>query len=113
MKIEIISATRLTENEFWKTSALGLSLQRLKHDQRILPRITFENKRGLPQIYNEGIEKANLEHALIFIHDDVWIDDFFFSQRIQDGLNQFDIIDRKSTRLNSSHMSESRMPSSA
>lgn len=92
MIIEIISATRLTEKEFWETSALGLSLQRLKNDKTILPRITFTNKKGLPQIYNEGIEKADIENMLVFIHDDVWIDDYFFSQRIQDGLHQFDII---------------------
>ena len=92
MIIEIISATRLPEKEFWETSALGLSLQRLKNDKTILPRIAFENKRGLPQIYNEGIEKAGIENTLVFMHDDVWVDDFFFSQRIQDGLNQFHVI---------------------
>ena len=92
MIIEIISATRLPEKEFWETSALGLSLQRLKNDKTILPRIAFENKKGLPQIYNEGIEKAGIENTLVFMHDDVWVDDFFFSQRIQDGLNQFHVI---------------------
>jgi GT2 family glycosyltransferase len=29
---------------------------------------------------------------LVFIHDDVWIDDYFFADRIADGLRVFDII---------------------
>ena len=33
--------------------------------------------------------------------------------RLDDGSKRMSRIDRKSTRLNSSHMSESRMPSSA
>ena len=32
---------------------------------------------------------------------------------MQENIKLIDLVDRKSTRLNSSHMSESRMPSSA
>ena len=36
-----------------------------------------------------------------------------FRKQFQDGLQHWQISDRKSTRLNSSHRSQSRMPSSA
>ena len=50
--IEVISATRKTEEEFWTTSATGLSLLRLKFDTAIRSHIAFSNQRGLPDIYN-------------------------------------------------------------
>ena len=62
-------------------------------------------------------------------HVDTEINDAFFTKRLQDAwdyrkktvdtsscrvvFGEADFLDRKSTRLNSSHMSESRMPSSA
>lgn len=90
--IEIIAATRLTEKDFWSRSALGISLRRLALDTRMIARIAYSNRRGLPEIYNERIAAADAESVLVFIHDDVWIDDFFFGDRILDGLQAFDVI---------------------
>jgi hypothetical protein len=92
MKIEVISATRLSEELFWNKSPLGISLQRLRHDTRVIPRITFNNQKGLPIIYNDAILSAKNRSFLVFIHDDVWIDDYFLSTRIREGLSKFDII---------------------
>lgn len=90
--IEIISATRLTENEFWNKSALGISLRRLKFDQRLIAQVTFENRRGLPEIYNARIFAENNHDILVFIHDDVWIDDFFLADRVINGLRMYNAI---------------------
>lgn len=90
--IQIISATRLSEKEFWETTALGNSLKRLTYDSVIVPKITFNNHMGLPHIYNKGIDETSHENYLVFIHDDVWIDDYHFSRRIIEGLNVFNII---------------------
>ena len=86
--VEIISATRLSEEKFWESSALGQSLRRLKREPRIEAHITFDNRRGLPDIFNERInvdrhdgDGADGGH-LIFMHDDVWIDDFFLIDRV-------------------------------
>jgi GT2 family glycosyltransferase len=92
MKIEIISATRKTKAEFLSESALGISLLRQRHDPRITPRISAENTRGLPELYNARIDAANADSILVFIHDDVWIDDIFFGQRVVEGLQEFDVI---------------------
>lgn len=90
--IEIVSATRLEEREFWEQSALGRSLRRLQGDRRIVPRVSFANRRGLPSIYNERIEAADAGEILVFMHDDVWIDDHFFAHRVLEGLAQFDLV---------------------
>jgi GT2 family glycosyltransferase len=90
--IEIISATQLSENEFWNGSALGLSLQRLKHDQRLLARVAFANRRGLPEVYNARISAADSAEILVFIHDDVWIDDDFIADRVIAALQTFQVV---------------------
>jgi GT2 family glycosyltransferase len=102
--ISIISATRLSENDFWNSSALGISLRRLSHETRLKAHIAFANTRGLPEIYNAQITAANSE-ILIFIHDDVWIDDYFLVERAIDGLNQYDLIGVAGNRRRVPHQS--------
>lgn len=90
--IEIVSATRHSKTEFWKSSALGQSLKRLEADTRLSSFIAFENRRGLPEVYNARIDSAKSPEILVFMHDDVWIDDFYFAERILEGLAPFDLI---------------------
>ncbi len=90
--IEVVSATRMSENDFWSKSALGNSLRRLAYDPRIFAHIALENKRGLPDVYNARINASDAQSILVFIHDDVWIDDFFFVDRIIQGLASYDVI---------------------
>jgi GT2 family glycosyltransferase len=90
--IEIVSATRCSESDFWDRSPLGLSLRRLKHDERLVPRIAFSNRRGLPEIYNARIRAESAADMLVFMHDDVWIDDYFLADRVIDGLGSYDVI---------------------
>lgn len=89
--VEIISATRMSEREFWSKSALGISLKRLR-DARLVADITFDNRRGLPDVFNTRINASDENGTLVFIHDDVWIDDDFFVDRIIDGLKSYDVI---------------------
>jgi GT2 family glycosyltransferase len=90
--IEVVSATRASEGEFHARSALGLSLRRLGYDSRLLARIACENRRGLPEVYNERITASDAGDILVFVHDDVWIDDTFFGMHVVEGLRNFDVI---------------------
>jgi len=90
--IDVICATRLTADEFWGRAALGLSLRRMAHDDRLKPRIYFENRRGLPQLYNERIAAPDASPVLLFIHDDVWLDDYFLFEHVMAGLRAFDVV---------------------
>jgi hypothetical protein len=89
--IEVIAATRYDQAAFQRTP-LGLSLCRLQPDTSLVPRITFSNALGLPRVYNSRIEAKSDSDILLFIHDDVWIDDFFLTTRIVEGLQRFQII---------------------
>jgi len=90
--IEIVSATRLSEGDFWNRSALGLSLRRIAHDTRLVAYPAFANQRGLPEIFNARISAPGGHDLLVFIHDDVWIDDYHFADRIIEGLRTYDVI---------------------
>lgn len=90
--INMVSATRLTKEDFWGKSALGLSLLRLQFDERLKPFITYENKQGLSSVYNAGLMKAQSNDLMVFIHDDVWLDDHYFADRIIDGLETYDVL---------------------
>lgn len=91
MQIEIITATRYSVADFQTKSALGQSLERMANPNIGL-RLVVGNKRGLPAVYNDGLAAAGADSILVFMHDDVWIDDYFFVQRLLDGLAAFDII---------------------
>jgi len=90
--IEIVTATRWSETEFWNGSALGISLRRLGQGAGLVPRLSFVNQRGLPEIFNARISAPDSPEFLVFVHDDVWIDDFFFAERIVEGLEAYDVI---------------------
>lgn len=90
--IDLVCATRLTAEEFWGRSALGLSLRRMAHETRLIARVFFENRRGLPGLYNERIAAEDASPVIAFIHDDVWLDDYFFFEHVMAGVQAADII---------------------
>lgn len=92
--VHVVAATQLPEDAFWRGSALGQSLTyHLARDPRLKPRIAFENKRGLPEIFNAAIEETGDDEILIFMHDDVWLDQLDgLADIIHAGLNEFDVI---------------------
>lgn len=96
-RIRIVAGTRLGEQEFWKESPLADSLRRLA-DPRLVPEIHFTNTQALPVLYNRAIEHDDGAQVLVFMHDDVWIDDYFFAERVLSGLSQFDVLGLAGTR---------------
>lgn len=89
----VVSATRMTEEAFWRDAALGKSLKRhMRQDARLVAKIACENTRGLSEIFNEAIASAPDDALLVFIHDDVWIDENTFVQAMSAGLQHYDVI---------------------
>lgn len=92
MAVVIVSATRLTEKRFWLEAPLAIHLARIKRDPRLRISVSYENDRGLPEVYNRAIAAATMTDILCFVHDDVWIEDLFFVDRLMLGLQQFDLL---------------------
>lgn len=86
-----VAATRLNEKDFWSKSLLGRSLRLRLNQKTITSHIAFENTRGLPEVYNEAIrdERADI---LVFLHDDVWLEDTQLTQKIRAALRFNDVV---------------------
>ena len=89
--IEFVSATRLSREEF-RESPLGVSLDRVSRDTRIKASIAYQNTDGLPTVYNRRITSKDPAEILVFVHDDVWIEDLYVSDRLLEALKGFDVV---------------------
>jgi len=87
----VIAATRGSREEFLE-QPLGISLARMSFDTTLQYAVIENNQAGLPVAYNRFLVEEMRPHALVFMHDDVWIDDVFFSNRIREALETFDVI---------------------
>ncbi len=90
--IEFVCATRLSQQAFWQRAPLGLSLLRLRGGGQVVPHISFLNSAGLPSIYNARLMSPDSPDLLVFVHDDVWIDDIFIAERLMRALNRYAVI---------------------
>jgi len=88
----LVSATRLSKTSFWKESLLGRSLLAMPEAYRPELVIAFENRTGLPEIYNRALDACPDERNLLFVHDDVFLHDQFLQYRIAEGLSRYDVI---------------------
>lgn len=90
--LEIISASRHAADRFWQDTALGQSIRRLSPDPRLSYRISCSNTLGLPEVYNACLQQDKGADIKVFMHDDVWLDDCYFIDRIVEGLKHYDVI---------------------
>src|SRR5476649_1717356 len=74
-KLLIVAATRVAPSPFMESAPLGRSLRRLSFDRRLEARPAFNNREGLPAVYNRQISEENREKILLFVHDDIWLDE--------------------------------------
>lgn len=92
MNVVLVSATRATQAEFAEKTWLGASLQRLAFDARIRAHIAFENKAGLPLVYNAGLAQCAADDLVVFLHDDLRLDDYHFAERLIEALKVYDVV---------------------
>ena len=92
MTLRFISATRLSQAEFEANSPLCRSLRRASGWDSIELTVSADNKAGLPHVYNRSIEAADGADTLVFVHDDVWVDDWFISHRLNEALAVYDVV---------------------
>jgi hypothetical protein len=100
-KYKIICATPHGEQEFKEKSQLYPFLEKEKN---IKYTIIYQNKVGLPKIYNTFISEDNRNERLIFVHHDVSIEDIFLCEKLDSAFLKYDIVGlagSKSCNINS------------
>jgi len=94
--IRLVCATRYSAEDFRAKSPLGRSLpfyRTFPRGQRIQLRLFKENTTGLPALYNTAIVEARSDPAvLVFIHDDVFLSDYYWTEHLLEGLRTYDIV---------------------
>lgn len=95
-KIRFVSGTRLSTEEFFAKAPLGRSLpiyRTFPKRQVIELRLFPNNREGLSSIYNTAIEESRADPALlIFIHDDVYLSDYYWVEHLCEALRHFDLV---------------------
>jgi GT2 family glycosyltransferase len=90
--IRIVACTRHNRKDFAGTP-LGVTLQRFAHLSFIEAQLFTNNTLGLSQRYNEAIEAAAHDPAiLVFVHDDVEITDWFWYLRLAAALDDYHLV---------------------
>jgi len=92
MQIRFIVATRHGEAAFFKQSLLVRSLECLQPSFAFSLEPVFCSSAGMAAVYNPAIERAAPQDLLVFVHDDVYVEDWFLEARLQEGLSAFDVI---------------------
>jgi hypothetical protein len=90
--LTFVTATRLGQELFLAQSMLGQSLRQVKSLGPFVLNLFADNTRPLGACYNEVIEIADPDSILVFIHDDVSVDDWHVGRRLEDALDRFDVI---------------------
>jgi len=92
LPIRVICATKNSVEDFNNTNT-GKSLIALCKTTDAELKVYPNNSRGLPELYNQAIDESLFSPAiLVFIHDDVLVTDFFWGNRVRQGLERFDFV---------------------
>lgn len=92
-QLQLICATRLSKEVFWRESPLGISYTKLfSNRSNIALTPEYNNKSGLPQVYNRLSSSVPLGSGIVFLHDDVWLEDDQIPEQLMKALNQFDLV---------------------
>lgn len=92
LNLRFITATRDALETFKATSPLVSSLQRVSQTCQVQLHVLDNNAEPLAHWYNRAIDEASDDDVLVFIHDDVWIDDWFISSRLAEALAVYDVV---------------------
>jgi GT2 family glycosyltransferase len=91
-QFRIICATRASAEDFRAKSALGRSLE-LYPFPFVQVSLCPANTLGLPLIYNSAVRRfADDSTVFVFVHDDVHLLDFFWPDRLLQGLEHFGVV---------------------
>ena len=94
--IKLVSATQVQKGLFWTATYLGRSLRRFPEQLRPPLHVACGNTgpgaRGLSEIFNQAIDATDPGTDLVFVHDDVYLNDWFLTLHVAEALRHFDVV---------------------
>lgn len=93
LPIRVVCATRKKEADFHQNTATGRSLALSRYVSPHQLVLFAENQLGLGALYGAVVQHArNSPAILVFIHDDLYINDYFWADRIREGLERYEVV---------------------
>lgn len=89
-KYIFVVATQYNQTDFWEKSKIAIFLEKAGCSH--IAKIEYENKNGLPEVYNSYLTVKNKGKFIIFVHDDVLIDDLFWMEKLDLAFEKYDIV---------------------
>jgi GT2 family glycosyltransferase len=94
--IKFVSATQVPQSLFWSATYLGRSLRRIPENLRpplhVICGNTGPGALGLSQIFNQVLDATDPGTDLVFLHDDVYLNDWFVAPHVAMALSNFDVV---------------------
>jgi hypothetical protein len=103
-KILLVTATKGSGTNLLLNRPLGFFLEKSGWDART--EIVENNREGLCKVYNRYLTEEYKNKYVIFVHDDVMINDLYFEEKVLSAFEKYDIIGlagAKSCDLSSEH----------
>jgi hypothetical protein len=85
-----VIATQYNSIDFWDKSQIAIFLEKVGYTNNCS--ILFENKEGLSKVYNKFINESYKNKKIIFIHDDVLIEDLFWEEKLNIAFEKYNIV---------------------
>ena len=86
-EIKIVSATKCDLKPSWETP-IRQSIRKL----RCACHVELNNTKSLASVYNKHITDENKDKILVFVHDDALIEDLFLTEKLNEAIQEFDIV---------------------
>lgn len=79
----------MSYEEFWNKSKAAKYLNKFSTAEKVF---IYDNKDGLSKVYNKFLTKEYKDYKIIFVHDDVIIEDLFLEEKLDKLFAEFDIV---------------------
>jgi hypothetical protein len=85
-----VIATEKNIVDFWEKTQIAIFLNKIGFEDKCT--IITENEKGLPFIYNQFLRDKWIDKKIIFVHDDVLIEDLFWEEKLDIAFEKYDIV---------------------
>jgi lipopolysaccharide biosynthesis glycosyltransferase len=89
----IVTASRESAEHFFTHTTLGQSITQLRaQGVQLQVQAAANNKKAIGLIYNAAIQTRWANHIIVFVHDDVRLDDRYIVHRLHEALKHYDVV---------------------
>jgi hypothetical protein len=89
----IVTATRESSERFFTHTELGKSITNLRSKGvKLKVHAATNNTKAIGAVYNAAINDKWANHIIVFVHDDVRINDRYIAHHLHEALNSYDVV---------------------